>query len=226
MHDPDTMQREHPIPQDLAHAPDLSIASFGEDDAEPCGTDSFNQAGFGRTVENDDPLSHAVNERLIEWMIDRHLVFPFMPVLGSQDLVHDVPVVREKNEAGGVLVESADRKDPLRMADLRDDVTGHMRLTGRRHAHWFVILDVERGSPPGNHLAVSRDDVLRTDLISQRRYPLIDGHATGFDQTISLSPRTDAVVCKKLIDAKLVGHSVGMPVQWTRRPALIRPSMR
>jgi hypothetical protein len=70
MHDPNTMQREHPIPQDLAHAPNLSIASFGEDDAEPCGTESFNPAGFGRTLENDDPLSHAIDERLIEGLID------------------------------------------------------------------------------------------------------------------------------------------------------------
>ena len=38
MHDPNTMQREHPIPYDLAHAPNLSIASFGEDDAESCWT--------------------------------------------------------------------------------------------------------------------------------------------------------------------------------------------
>ena len=70
VHDPNTMQREYPIPQDLAHATNLSIASFGEDDAEPCGTESFNPAGVGRTLENDDPLSHAVDERLIEWMID------------------------------------------------------------------------------------------------------------------------------------------------------------
>jgi hypothetical protein len=66
MHDPDTMQREHPIPQDLAHTPDLSIASFSKDDAESGLTESFNPAGFGRTVENDNPLSHAVDERLIE----------------------------------------------------------------------------------------------------------------------------------------------------------------
>jgi hypothetical protein len=70
MHDPNTMQRKYLIPQDLAHTPNLSVASFGEDDAEPCGTESFNSAGFGRALENDNPLSHAVDERLIEWMID------------------------------------------------------------------------------------------------------------------------------------------------------------
>ena len=205
------MQHEHPISQNLAHTPDLSIASFGEDDAKPCGTESFNPAGLGRAVENGDSLSHAVNERLIEWMVDRHLIFPLMPVLSSQNLVHDVPVVREQNEAGRVLVESAYRKDPFRMADLRDDVPWHMRLTGRRHPHRLVILDIERGRSPGNHLSISRNDVVRADLISQTSHPLIDGHATGLDQAVSLSPRTDAMVCKKLIDAKLVGHRVGMP---------------
>jgi hypothetical protein len=58
-----------------------------------------------------------------------------------------------------------------------------------------------------------RDDVLRTDLISQAGHPLIDGHATGFDQAIGLSSRTDAVVCKKLIDAKRIGHGVAMQLQ-------------
>jgi hypothetical protein len=70
VHNPDTMQREHPIPQNLAHAPDLSIASFGEDDTESSRTESINPAEFGRTVENENSLSHVVNERLIESMID------------------------------------------------------------------------------------------------------------------------------------------------------------
>ena len=70
MHDPDAMQREHPIPQNLAHASDLSIAPLGEDDTEPCGTEPFNSAGFSRAFENNDPLNHVVDECLIERMID------------------------------------------------------------------------------------------------------------------------------------------------------------
>ena len=70
MHDPDTMQREHPIPQNLAHSPDLSVTTLSQDDAEPSRTESFNAAGFGLALENDDSLSQAVNERLIERMID------------------------------------------------------------------------------------------------------------------------------------------------------------
>lgn len=70
MHDPDTMQREHPIPQSLAHPSDLSIAPLGEDDTKPRGTESFNSAGFSRALENNDPLSHVVYECLIERVID------------------------------------------------------------------------------------------------------------------------------------------------------------
>jgi len=99
------------------------------------------------------------------------------------------------------------------MADLRNDVMRHMRLTGRRHTHRFVILDIERGCPPGNHLSISCDDVVRTDLIPQAGHSPIDRDATGLDQTISLSPRTDAMVCKKLIDAKRFGHNGVMPFQ-------------
>lgn len=207
------MQGENPIPQDVAHAPNLSIASFCQNDTESGGTDSFYPAGLRWAIEDNNPLSHAVDEQLIEWTIDRHLVFPFMPVLSPQNLVYDVPVVREENEAGRVLIESTDRKDPFRMADLRDDITGYMGLTGRRHTHWLVILDVERGRSPGNHLSVSCDHVAGTDLIPQAGHPLIDSHATGFDETVGLSPRTDAMLSEKLIDTKLVGHGLGMPFQ-------------
>ena len=222
MHDPNTMQTEHPIPQDLAHAPNLSIPPLGEDNAEQGWTESFNPARFARTVENDNPLSHAVNERVIEWMIDGHLVFPLMPMLRSQNLVHDVPVVREQDETGRVLVESADWKDPLRMADFRNDITRYMRLTGRRHTHRLVILDIEWGCSPGNHLSIPRDDVVGTDLVSQAGRPLIDGHATGFDQTIGFSPGTDAVLCEKFIDAKSIGHRVASYFSRLRKIQFIR----
>jgi hypothetical protein len=70
MHDPNTMECEHSVSQDLAHTSNLSVASFREDDAESRGTESFNPARFGRTPENDHPLSHAVGERPIERTID------------------------------------------------------------------------------------------------------------------------------------------------------------
>ena len=56
MHNTNAMQCEHPIPQYLAHAPDLSIASLGENNPKPCGAKSFNPTGFGRPVENDNSL--------------------------------------------------------------------------------------------------------------------------------------------------------------------------
>jgi hypothetical protein len=74
-----------------------------------------------------------------------------------------------------------------------------------------VILDIERGRPPWNHLSISRNDIVGTDLVPQAGHPLIDGHPTGFNKAVGLSSRTNAVVCKKLIDAKLVGHRVGLP---------------
>src|SRR5262245_3403541 len=47
VYNPDTVQGENPIPQDLAHAPNLSIASFGKNDTESCWTKSFYLAGLG-----------------------------------------------------------------------------------------------------------------------------------------------------------------------------------
>jgi len=60
-------------------------------------------------------------------------------------------------------------------------------------------------------LSISHDNIVRADLIPQTGHPLIDSHATGFDETVGLSPRTDAVMGEKLIDTKLVGHGLGIP---------------
>lgn len=82
MHDADTMQRHHAISEGLTHAPDLPISSFRQNNPEPFGRHPFHPTGFGWAPEYDHSCGHLIEKRLIEWTVDRHLVFPFMAVLG------------------------------------------------------------------------------------------------------------------------------------------------
>jgi hypothetical protein len=81
-----------------------------------------------------------------------------------------------------------------------------MGFTGRRHTYRLVVFDIELDRSPGNHLSISRNDVARTDLISQAGDSLIDSHAAGLDQAIGFAPGTDPVLSEKFIDSKLIGH--------------------
>ena len=83
--------------------------------------------GLVRTPEDLHAVGHAVQEVLGQRPVDGDHVFLFVLVLGAQDLVDDVAVVGEQDQAFGILVQAADRKDALRMADEVDDVAATWR---------------------------------------------------------------------------------------------------
>jgi hypothetical protein len=187
MHDTDTMERTHSEPEDVAHPPDLPIPTFREDDAEPCGAQSFNLTGLRSTSQDHDSLSHPIKERLIEGSIHRHLIFPFMTKLRPKNFVNNITVVGQENEPRRVFVETADREDAFRMADCSNDVTRHVGFARRRHPNRFVVLDVDRLMSPGDNLAIAGNDITDGNLVSQFGHTTVDGDTTGLDQSIGFS---------------------------------------
>ena len=83
---------------------------------------------------------------VVEPAIDRDDVLLLVVVLGAQHLVDDVAVVREQDQALGVLVEPADREDPLGMVDEVDDVALDVALGRARDADRLVERDVDRAA--------------------------------------------------------------------------------
>ena len=143
MHDPHAVQGEDPVADCLAHSSNLSISSFRQHDPEPSWPEAFRETRLGLASQDDDSRRETVQHRLIIRAIHRDLVFTLMPELCPQDLVHDVAVIGEENQAGRVLVEPADRKDPFRMADLSDDIARNVGFARRRDAYRLVIFDVD-----------------------------------------------------------------------------------
>src|SRR6476659_10466767 len=114
MHDPDAVQSDDPIPYRLAHPSDLSISAFGQNDPEPLRPEAFHPTRLRLAIQDDDACGKTVQHRLIVGAIYRDLVFALLTELGPENLVHDVAVVGQEDQTGGVLVEAADRKDPFR----------------------------------------------------------------------------------------------------------------
>ena len=92
------------------------------------------------------PLASILSDKIRDRPIHRHHVFLLVLVLGAQDFVDDVAVVGEQDQAFGVLVQPADRKDSLAVADELDDVVLDVRLGGAGDPDGLVERDVDRPS--------------------------------------------------------------------------------
>ena len=129
-----------------------------------------------------------------------------MPEFSAQNRVHNVPIIREENQAGGIFVQPTDRKDSLRVADFRDDVPFHMGFTGRRDTDRLVILDIDRRLTPGNHLSVPGDDVARAHVIAQLGNLTVDRDGPRLDQAIRLASGADPLFREEFVDADRLIH--------------------
>src|SRR6188472_109618 len=116
------MQRYHPITERLTHTSNLAIPSLREDDAKSSPAESSHGAGTSESTEHHHPFRHPPEKRLVEFAVHLHPVFPFMPMLHPEDVVDDIPVIRQQDQAGRIFIEAPDRKDPSRVPDFSDDV--------------------------------------------------------------------------------------------------------
>ncbi len=97
-----------------------------------------------------------------------------MSEFSAENLVDDVAVVRQQDEAGRILVQPPDRKNPLRMADLRNDIARDMRFARGRDADRLMILDIESRFAPWDDTALAGDDIIGRDLITQSSHSTVD----------------------------------------------------
>lgn len=160
VHDSHAMQRNNPVAERLSHAPNLTISSFRKNDAEAASAKTGQGTASRTNTQNHHSLRHAPEKRLVNLPIHLDLVFALMPMFDPQDFIYDIAVVREKNEAGGILIETPDRENPGGMPDFSDDVPPDMQFSGRRHPDRFVILDINGVIVSMNDRAIARHHIL------------------------------------------------------------------
>ena len=100
VHDPGSMQQDHPIAERMAHPSDLPIPPLGQDNTKPVRPDPTHSAGLRPAAENHDALRHMIQKGLIERTIHPHEILSFMAEFRTENLVHDVTVVRQQDEPG------------------------------------------------------------------------------------------------------------------------------
>jgi hypothetical protein len=126
VHNPRPVQRGHSIAKRVTHAPDLPVPSLGQDDAKLIAPDARHLTGPRDASENDDSAGHAIQECLVERTIDLHEILPFMSEFGAENLVHDVPIVRQQDETRRIFIQPSDGENPFWVPDLRNDIAGDM----------------------------------------------------------------------------------------------------
>ena len=143
--------------------------------------------------------AHARREVGGERAVDRDDVFLLVVVLGAQDLVDDVAVVREQDQALGLLVEPADREDSLGVIDEVDDVALDVALGRAGDADRLVERDVDRplilrALPTRSPSTLTSSPV--GDLVPRPGRGAVDRDAALLDQRVGLAPRPLAALAR------------------------------
>ena len=130
-----------------------------------------------------------LDEVVTQEAVDFDDVFLLVVELGAEDLVHDVAIVREEDEAFGLFVEATDREDALGMPDEFNDVAFDVAFGRAGDADRLVERDVDRGvllAGAADELALDSDLVAWFDLGAEGRDLPVDSHFSSRDQVIGL----------------------------------------
>lgn len=203
MHDPDATELFHLIPQVFAHSPDLPIQALRQNDAELVGAHLFDETRLRDGPQHRNALAHVRYERLVQRLINRDHIFLFVVVLRAQNLVDDISIARQKNQAVAVLVQSTDRENSFLVVDeLNNRVFLAFRVLGGHDPDRFVESDVDVfGLRLSNSSAIGFDFIVRTDLGAQPGFLTVDRDPSLAQQIVRFTPRTKPGLAQVFVDS-------------------------
>lgn len=201
IHDAHPIQFCHFVIQEFTHPADLSIETLREHDPECVGSEGFHTAFFRHRAQDGNAIAHALNKFWSDGGFDSHDILLVVIVSCTQDLVDNVPVIGQEDEALGGFVQSADRKETLLVTDEGDDVFRLFRIGGTDNADRLVERNVEGLGFGFEWFAIDADDIARIDSIARSRGFVIDGHTTSVDQPVCFPARADAGLADEFVQA-------------------------
>lgn len=200
MDDSDPLQPLRPVAERRAHASDLAIQPLSEDDAKCFPVDARYLAGLGHLAHDFDAARQHAERQIGDGAIDRDDVFLFVIILRPQDLIHDVAVIGEQNQAFGVLVESADGKNPLAMIDELEDVALDVRFGRRGNADWLIEGNIDPFFLGPHKRAIDAHFIPIGHLCTENGAAAVARDPSGFDPFVGFAPRTDTRFADELIE--------------------------
>lgn len=171
------------------HAADLAVFPFRQDDGELARRDA---GDFGRLglvpVQYLHSCGHAGEFGIFDRPVDFDDVFLLVLVTGMHEAVGETPVVREDEEAYGILVETSDGEYAFRDVDDVHDAGIALRDAGRDDAAGLVHLVVDEFLDFADGL-VSDFDLVDSgyDRHSDGRHLAVDLHEAAGDEFLSLA---------------------------------------
>src|SRR4029077_9548269 len=135
-------------------------------------------------------------------------VFLLMVVFGTKNFIDDVAVVRQEDQAFGVLVQSTDWEDTFRVSDQIDDVVLDVSFGGASDSGGLVERNVDLRSLGTDQLAVDAHLVTGADPSTQGGALPVAGDSARFNPLVRLAPRTDTGFADVLVEPHRQGLGV------------------
>ena len=184
------------------HAPNLAIQPLHQRDTEDVGRFLLDDATLCDHAQHGDAVGHFVQHTVGENAVDGHHVFFFVLVAGPQNLIHDVAVAGQKNQARRILIEPPDGKHAGGVVHVVHDVAAHARLAGARHAHRLIKGQVHGvfGLFGLQLVAVHAYTVARAHLVANLGRLAVEEHRALLDVAVGLAARAHAAFADEFIE--------------------------
>ncbi len=201
IHDPDPNKAQNLITEVLTHPADLSVKALSQNDAKGPGTGGGDLTRPGHRAQNGHAGGHSCEKSCGYWTIDRDNVFFFVPVAGSQDFIDDAAVIGEKNQAFGITIESAHRKDALVVSDKINDIVAAFGIGGTGDANGFVESDIDMIFIRKNRFTFDTNNLTGSDTHAERGDLVIHSDQSGLNEAIGLAAAAGSAVGNILIES-------------------------
>jgi len=192
--DSDTDKMFNAIPNGFKHAANLTIDSLSQHDAQTRGRDGVNFLNFDSLgVEKNSPQQFR-RECRVPRSIQRHLIFFLDLVTRVSKPLRQVAIICEKKQTFSLRVQTPDVEEAGKFLwkQIKNCVTRARISSGRNKSGGFVQHYRQRWSH-ANKFAIDFDVVARAWVCAEVRADFtVDRDATGCDQLITISARTDA----------------------------------
>lgn len=203
MTDPNPDKPFHFVPNLVKHPANLAVDPLEQNDAQPGGLEGEDFLEARALAIERDALEQPGGERRVPRPVDRDLVFLFDLVARMSQALSEVAVVGEKEKAFGLGVEPTDIEEPreMRRQEIEDGIA-RVRIAPRRNKTGrFMQHDVEPALAV-HQFAIDFYMVALAGLNAEIGADLaVDRNATGGDEVIAMSARTEPGRGKETIEA-------------------------